>query len=204
MLLLAGSACEARPGSSGEAMDPMDRVLVVVGGGIAGLAAAHRLVENARARGVPAELTVFEAADRLGGTIRTERRDGFLVEGGPDSFISEKPWALALCARIGPRSRLVGTDDRFRRTYVVRGGRLHPLPDGFLLLAPTRLAPFVGSRLFSWRGKLRMALDLVLPRGGGRGREPGQLRQPPPRPRGPRARRRAPRRRASTPPTPSG
>src|SRR3989337_2904279 len=103
--------------------------LVVVGGGIAGLAAAHRAVEYARERGRSLTLTLLEAAPRLGG-------------------------------------RLVGTNDRMRRNFVVFGGRLHPLPDGFQLLAPTRFGPFLRSRLFSWPGKLRMALDLVLPRGG--------------------------------------
>ncbi len=139
--------------------------LVVVGGGVSGLAAAHRAMELARERGTALELTVLEAGDRLGGTIQTERREGFLVECGPDSFLSEKPWALALCRRLGLESRLIGTDDRFRRTFVVFGGRLHPLPDGFQLLAPTRFRPFVTSSLFSWPGKLRMACDLVLPRG---------------------------------------
>lgn len=139
--------------------------LVVVGGGISGLAAAHRAVELARERGRAVELTLLEGAERLGGTIQSERRDGFLLECGPDSFLSEKPWALELCRRLGLEDRLLRTDDRFRRTYVVWGGRLHPLPDGFQLLAPTRLGPFVASRLFSWPGKLRMALDLVLPRG---------------------------------------
>jgi len=139
--------------------------LVVVGGGISGLAAAHRAVEVARERSVPLELTLVEARERLGGTIATERADGFLVESGPDSFLSEKPWALALCRRLGLEDRLVRTDDRFRKTYVWFRGRLHALPDGFQLLAPTRFAPFVGSSLFSWSGKARMALDLVLPRG---------------------------------------
>ena len=140
--------------------------LVVVGAGISGLAAAHRAVELAREQGRPLELTVLEGADRVGGTIQTEQRDGYLVEGGPDSFLSEKPWALALCQRIGLEERLMRTDDRFRRTFVVWGGRLHPLPEGFQLLAPTRLAPLLASGLFSWPGKLRMACDLVLPRGG--------------------------------------
>jgi oxygen-dependent protoporphyrinogen oxidase len=140
--------------------------LVVIGGGIAGLAAAHRAVEWSRERGQPLDLTLLEAADRLGGTIQTERRDGFLVECGPDSFLSEKPWALALCRRLGIEDLLVRTDHRFQCTYVVLGGRLHPLPDGFQLLAPARLGPFLASGLFSWRGKLRMGLDLVLPRGG--------------------------------------
>lgn len=137
---------------------------VVVGGGIAGLAAAHRLVELSLDRGIALSLTLLEARDRLGGTIATERAEGFLIEAGPDSFLSEKPWALALCQRLGVADRLVRTDDRFRKTFVVHRGRLHPLPEGFQLLAPTRLAPFLASPLFSWRGKLRMAMDLVLPR----------------------------------------
>ncbi|MEX2221101.1 MAG: protoporphyrinogen oxidase [Candidatus Rokuibacteriota bacterium] len=140
--------------------------LIVVGGGLSGLAAAHRAVELARERDRPLELTLLEGADRLGGTIQTERREGFLVECGPDSFLSEKPWALALCRRLGVEDRLIGTDDRFRRVFVAFRGRLHPLPDGFQLLAPTRLGPFLVSSLFSWPGKLRMACDLLLPRGG--------------------------------------
>ena len=139
--------------------------LVVIGGGVSGLAAAYRAVEVARERAMPLELTLLEARDRLGGTIATERVDGFLVEAGPDSFLSEKPWALALCRRLGIEDRLVRTDDRYRKTFVWFRQRLHPLPHGFQLLAPTRFAPFVTSSLFSWPGKLRMALDLVLPRG---------------------------------------
>ena len=142
----------------------MARRIVVVGGGIAGLAAAHRLVELARQRDRAVDLTLVEARARLGGTIATERTDGFLVEAGPDSFISEKPWALALCERLGLTDRLVRTDDRFRRTYVVHQGRLVPLPDGFQLLGPARIGPFLSSRLFSWPGKLRMLCDLFLPR----------------------------------------
>lgn len=144
-----------------------DGGVVVVGGGIAGLAAAHRVTELAASRGVRVPVTLVEAASRLGGSIATERVDGFLVESGADSFLTEKPWALDLCRRIGLDAQLIGTRDADRRTFVVRDGRLHPLPDGFLLLAPTRFAPLVASGLFSWGGKLRMALDLVLPRGGG-------------------------------------
>ena len=143
------------------------RRIVVVGGGIAGLAAAHRLVELSRERGQNVELNLLEARQRLGGTIATERADGFLIEAGPDSFLSEKPWALALSERLGLTHRLVRTDDRFRKTFVVHRGRLHPLPEGFQLLAPARLAPLVTSRLFCWPGKLRMAMDLFLPRGAG-------------------------------------
>ena len=107
----------------------------------------------------------WEAARRPGGSIGTERTDGFVIEAGPDSFISEKPAALQLCERIGLTPRLVRTRDENRRTYVVHGGRLHSLPDGFLLLAPTQFWPLLTTRLFTWPGKLRMGLDLVLPRG---------------------------------------
>jgi oxygen-dependent protoporphyrinogen oxidase len=138
--------------------------VVIVGGGIAGLAAAHRLAELSRAEKRPINLTLLEARNRLGGSIGTERTDGFVIEAGPDSFISEKPWALSLCERIGFTHRLVQTREENRRTYIVHNGRLYLLPDGFLLLAPTRLWPLVFSGLFSWRGKLRMAMDLALPR----------------------------------------
>jgi oxygen-dependent protoporphyrinogen oxidase len=141
--------------------------VVVIGGGITGLAAAHRLQELARERSAPLQLTLIDGRDRLGGTIATERAQGFVVEAGPDSFLSEKPDALALCRRLGLEDRLVRTDDRFRKVFVWHRGRLHPLPDGFQLLAPTRVLPFATSSLFSWPGKLRMAMDLLMPRGGG-------------------------------------
>ncbi|MBX3028019.1 protoporphyrinogen oxidase [bacterium] len=139
----------------------------MIGGGISGLAAAHRLVELGRERGEAVEVRLFEASARLGGVIRSERRDGFVIEAGPDSFLSEKPAALRLCERLGITDRLVGTREEFRRTYVVRDGRLRALPDGFLLMAPTRFWPLLTTPLFSWTGKLRMAMDLVLPRGAG-------------------------------------
>lgn len=132
--------------------------IAVVGGGITGIAAALRAIERG------AEVELLEAGARLGGTIATVRQQGFVVETGPDSFITDKPWAMVLCERMGLAGDLVSTSEADRRTYVARGDRLHPLPDGFLLLAPTALWPLVRSRLFSWPGKLRMALDLVLPR----------------------------------------
>ncbi len=142
----------------------MKRV-VVVGGGIAGLAAAHRLSEIATEESRSIEIVLLEASWRLGGTIATERIGDFLVEAGPDSFISEKPWALRLCERIGLTSRLVSTQPAFQKIYIVHRGKLEPLPEGFFLLAPTRFGPFLKSPLFSWRGKLRMAAELLLPRG---------------------------------------
>ncbi len=138
--------------------------IVIVGGGIAGLAAAHRLEELSRERERPLRFTLLEASARLGGVIATEQRDDFLLELGPDSFISEKPWALALCRRLGLEPELLGTNDAHRATFVVHEGKLEPLPHGFMLLAPTQFGPVLRSRIFSWPGKLRMALDLVLPR----------------------------------------
>src|SRR3989475_8377561 len=164
--------------------------LVVVGGGITGLAAAHRAVELARERSTALDLTLIEAQARLGGTIATERAGGFLVEAGPDSFLSEKPWALALCRRLGVEDRLVKTDDRFRKGFVWRAGRLHPLPDGFQLLAPTKLGPFVRSGLFSWRGQAPLAPPPPPPPGGRGGEGRGAVLRGGPR-RG-AARRRAP------------
>jgi oxygen-dependent protoporphyrinogen oxidase len=142
--------------------------IVIVGGGIAGLAAAHRLQEISREHELPLPFTLLEASNRLGGTLATEKRDGFLMELGPDSFISEKPWALALCRRMGMEAELIGTQDQHRATFVVHHGKLELLPEGFMLMAPTRFAPLARSRLFSWPGKLRMALDLLLPRGAAR------------------------------------
>ncbi|HVF57278.1 MAG TPA: protoporphyrinogen oxidase [Pyrinomonadaceae bacterium] len=147
------------------------RRIVIIGGGISGLAAAHHLCElNAQASSTPGEenrsteVVLLEASARTGGTLRTYRRDGFLLEGGPDAFISEKPEALELAKRVGLGAHLIETNDAHRRSFVVRSGRLHPTPEGFQLLAPSRLWPFVTTPIFSWRGKARMALDLLLPK----------------------------------------
>jgi len=139
--------------------------IIIIGGGITGLAAAHRLIEYSK--GTPAEfdVTVLEASSRLGGTIQTERRGEFVLEHGPDSFISEKPEALELVKRLGLESQLIETNKEHRRSFIVRNGRLRPVPEGFQLLGPSRLWPFVTSDIFSWTGKARMAMDLLLPRG---------------------------------------
>ena len=139
--------------------------IVVIGGGITGLAAGHRIVEHSRESGKPVELTILEASGRLGGTVQTHERDGFLLESGPDSFISEKPALLELARRLGLESHLIQTNQDYRRSFVVQRGQLRPVPRGFYLLAPAELWPFLRSDVFSWRGKARMALDLVLPRG---------------------------------------
>src|ERR1044072_7126831 len=134
--------------------------VVIIGGGISGLAAAHRVLELIPA----AQVTILEASGRLGGTVQTENRDGFLIERGSDSFISEKPQAVSLAKRLGIESRLIETNEKYRRSFIVRNGRLRPVPEGFQLLAPSRMWPFITSDIFSVTGKARMAADLFLPR----------------------------------------
>jgi oxygen-dependent protoporphyrinogen oxidase len=139
----------------------MKRILIV-GGGISGLAAAQRLSELSTDNSL--QITLVEASSRLGGTLRTDERNGFLLERGPDSFISEKPQALELAKRLGLSSQLIETNPKYRRSFLVRDGRLRPVPEGFQLLAPTRMWPFVTTDIFSLAGKVRMAGDLFLPR----------------------------------------
>jgi len=130
--------------------------VVIVGGGITGLAAAYEFHKA----GWPA--TVVER-DKVGGVIRTERHGDLLIEGGPDSFIVQKPAAKELCEELGLRDRLIPT--RSRKVHVWSEGRLHEMPEGLFLTVPTKIWPFLKSDLISTWGKLRMGLDLVLPRG---------------------------------------
>jgi len=142
----------------------LSKRIVVVGGGISGLAAAHRLVELGAEK---PQITLIEASGRLGGTLETQQRDGFLIERGPDSFISEKPEVFSLAKRLGLESRLIQTTEAHRRSFIVRNGQLRPVPEGFQLLAPSRVWPFITTDIFSVAGKLRMAADLLLPRENG-------------------------------------
>jgi protoporphyrinogen/coproporphyrinogen III oxidase len=155
------------------------RRIAVIGGGISGLAAAHALVERSAESSRAPQVLLLEQGSRPGGVISTHRRDRFLLEGGPDSFISEKPEAVQLAQRIGLADHLIGTTEAHRRSFIVRDGRLRPVPEGFHLLAPSRLWPFITTGIFSWRGKARMALDLVLPRraGGANGQTEESLAQ---------------------------
>jgi oxygen-dependent protoporphyrinogen oxidase len=139
--------------------------VAIVGGGIAGLATAEALLLRGRERGVPVHPTILEAGARAGGVIATERTDGFLIEAGPDCFITDKPWGVALCRRLGLENELVGTNPACRRSFILRGRRLLPVPEGFQLLAPSRLGAFALSPVLGPAGKLRAACDLVLPRG---------------------------------------
>jgi len=145
--------------------DPMKPVrVIVIGGGLSGLTAAYRIHERGRTLRRPVELTVLEARERLGGVICTDRVNGFIQERGPDSFITNKPWAIDLCHRLGLDDQIIETDPHHRRSFVVRNGRLVPVPDGLVLMAPHRLMPILTTPILSWRGKLRFLMDLILPR----------------------------------------
>lgn len=133
--------------------------VAVVGGGISGLAAAHRLLELDPAL----EVRLFEAGPRVGGVISTLHEHGFQVELSADNFITAAPWGLNLCRRLGLGEQILQTNPTCRRTFVVRRGRLYRLPDGFLMLAPTRLWPLVLTPLLSPWGKLRAACEYFIP-----------------------------------------
>jgi oxygen-dependent protoporphyrinogen oxidase len=135
--------------------------VVVLGGGVSGLAAAHRVIEI----DPTASVRVIERAPVLGGVLRTERADGYVIEAGPDSIITDKPWALDLVRRLGMADRVIGTIPEHRGAYVVCRGRLERIPEGFSMMAPLEIGAFLRSPILSWRAKSRAGLDLVLPRG---------------------------------------
>lgn len=139
------------------------RRVAVVGGGIAGLAAALELCEGAPGAGVALQCVLIEAEPRFGGKIATSRVDGLLIEAGADSFLSAKPQALELCGRLGLADRLVNTKGEDRRTFVWSRGRLRELPEGLVLGSPARAGALLRSGLVSVPGAARMALDLVVP-----------------------------------------
>ena len=131
--------------------------VVIVGGGITGLAAAYRLQAQ------PIAVTLLEQSGRLGGKIQTERRDGFVVELGPDIFLARKPRGIGLCRDLGLADRIQETNTTRRGSYIQKDGELHRLPEGLSGLVPTRLGPMMRSPLLSARGKLRLAMDWIRP-----------------------------------------
>jgi oxygen-dependent protoporphyrinogen oxidase len=133
--------------------------VAIIGGGITGLALAHFLEPSEVAR----EVVVFEARPRLGGNIHTEHHQGYVIDAGPDSWVSTKPNATALAREVGLGDDIIGTIPENRRVYVAWDGRLHPMPEGVVLGIPTRIAPLAQSGLFSWDGKLRMGLEPLVP-----------------------------------------
>lgn len=148
------------------ASNPRQKKVVVIGGGIAGLACVHRLQELFLS--TPENMRPFvllvESGNRLGGVIQTIRANGSVWECGPDSFITQKPAGINLCQRLGLSERLINTNQKFRRAFIAFRGKLHPVPEGFSMMAPARWWPFVVSPLFSPIGKIRVAMDLLLPK----------------------------------------
>ncbi len=136
--------------------------IAIIGGGISGLSAAFYL-EKARATGADLEYTLFESGQRFGGSMYSDRVEGCLVEAGPDSFLTEKPWAASLCKDLGIADQLIGSNDAQRKTYILVKGRLVVMPDGLMFMVPTQMVPTALSSLFSWSTKLRMARELLHP-----------------------------------------
>jgi oxygen-dependent protoporphyrinogen oxidase len=139
--------------------------IAIIGGGITGLAAALRLREL-----LPqAKLSLFEASSRLGGVLDTAHIDGFLVERSADNFLTKQPVIMDLCRRLGLEPELLATDETRRRAFVVKGGQLLPIPEGFFLMSPQRLRPFLTSPVLSLAGKLRVLIEPFVPRGASAG-----------------------------------
>jgi len=137
--------------------------VVIVGGGITGLSAAWYLQQSPDVR-----YTLLEQSERWGGKIRTEHVEDaggtFVVEAGPDSFLTQKPWALQLSRELGLDEQLLGTNDAARKVFVLNNGKPTPMPDGVLMIVPTKFTPFALSTLISPLGKLRMGMDLLIPK----------------------------------------
>ncbi len=142
-----------------------EKHVVIIGAGLSGLTAAYELQEAAKKAGQPLRLTLLESRSRIGGAIWTEKIDGFLCEGGADSFITNKPWGMQLCHRLGLGGELIGTDQRNRRSFVLRKGQILAVPEGFVLMAPSRMWPILTSPILSWKAKLRIVLEPFIPRG---------------------------------------
>lgn len=140
--------------------------IIVVGGGIAGLSAAYYLQQKSENR---IQITLLEQAAYWGGKIVTDRVDdlvpggSFVIEGGPDTFVVTKPWAVQLCTELGIADRLKGTNPQTKKTYILKNNRLHELPGGLTMMIPTEIGPMVRSGLLSWPAKARMGLDYFLP-----------------------------------------
>ncbi|WP_308634806.1 protoporphyrinogen oxidase [Paenibacillus silvisoli] len=140
----------------------LDR-FVVIGGGISGLSSAFYLLKEAKLRGREAAITLVDPSERIGGKINTLRRDGFVIERGPDSFLARKTPIIDLAYDLGIEDELTGTNPKAKKTYILHHGKLHPMPPGLVLGVPTEIAPFAKTGLLTWGGKFRAMLDFVLP-----------------------------------------
>lgn len=140
--------------------------IVIIGAGISGLSTAYFLKEQLDKNDINhVEIVLVEKSNHLGGNIRTIKEDGYLIEAGPDSYLSEKPWALALIKRMGIMEKTLTTNHKFQKTYIYSKKKLHAMPEGLILMVPTKIMPMVHTGLISMFGKIRMGMDLILPRG---------------------------------------
>jgi len=143
----------------------MRKKVVIVGGGISGLSAAFYLQKYSNEQNLPTDIVVLEKGPHFGGKINTLRKDGFVIERGPDSFLARKTPIIDLTRELGLEDQLVGTNPAAKKTYILKKGRLHRMPPGLSLGIPTEVMPFLKTKLISPMGKLRAGLDLLLPRG---------------------------------------
>jgi oxygen-dependent protoporphyrinogen oxidase len=137
--------------------------IAIIGGGISGLSAAFTLQRLREEQNLPVEYVLYERATRFGGVMVTDHADGCLVEAGPDSFLTEKPWAIELCKQVGLGDQLIGSNDPDRKTYIIVKNKLIEIPDGLMFMVPTKITPAVLSPLFSAGTKLRMAREWFHP-----------------------------------------
>ncbi|MBA5875191.1 MAG: protoporphyrinogen oxidase [Nitrospira sp. CR1.2] len=137
--------------------------VIIVGGGISGLSTAFALLEQAASADLPLFCTLLDAAPVWGGKIVTHRVGRWVMEAGPDSFLSQKPWAMDLCRRLGIADQLINTNPVEKKASVLRGGQLHELPEGLVTFTPSQLGPFFRSGLLSWMDLARMGCDVLIP-----------------------------------------
>ena len=137
--------------------------VVVIGGGISGLATALALREQAETTGLTLRCTVLEAGLTWGGKIVTHKVGDLVTEAGPDSFLSTKPAGLDLIAKLGLTDELINTNETGKKAFVYSGGRLRELPEGLVAITPGQIGPFLKSGLLSFGGVIRMGLDFVIP-----------------------------------------
>ncbi len=138
--------------------------IVIVGGGIAGLAAAVHLKAGAKSHDRQVDVLLLEKNGRIGGKILTEQHDKFLIEAGPDSYLPEKIWTVNLAKYLGLEPEMLPSNDQFKGTFIYSENRLHSLPEGVMLMVPTMFMPMAKSRLISWPGKMRMGLEMFIPK----------------------------------------
>ena len=138
--------------------------IIIIGGGIAGLAAAVHLKSGAKAYDKTVDLLLLEKDKRIGGKILTEKHDKFLIEAGPDSFLPEKIWSVNLARHLGLEPEMLPSNDQFKGTFIYSRKGLHSLPEGVMLMVPTSFWPMAKSHLISWPGKIRMGMEVFVPK----------------------------------------